>query len=82
MALNRQLAGDKRRWERQPVDVPIRTEGTGVSLATVLRVSSRSFRVPGTEFCVRLDTTKLADKTCPDALSSLLGQNQQYSATA
>jgi hypothetical protein len=24
MALNRQPAGDKRRWERRPVDVPIR----------------------------------------------------------
>ena len=66
--------------ERQPVDVPIRTEGTGVSLATVLRVSSRSCRVQREQSSVSDGTPQ--NWPTRHALSSPLSQNQRYSATA
>jgi hypothetical protein len=57
-----------------------RTEGTAVSLATVLRVSSRSSRV-------QREQSSVSDWTPQNwptrhALNSPLDQNQQYSATA
>ena len=44
MALNRQPAGDKRRWERRPVDLPIRVvaddmTGAGVIAARGIKMS-------------------------------------------
>jgi hypothetical protein len=45
MVLNRQLARDNRRWERRPVDVPIRVvaddlTGTGVILGRGTKMSA------------------------------------------
>ena len=59
---------------------PLLTEGTGVSLATVLRVSTRSFRVQREQSSVSDGTPQ--NWPTRHALSSPLGQNQQYSATA